>query len=106
MPKYQESVCYFYDDLHYSGGRIHRALKTKVKSTGAATLRKLAEWVCWAYPPTQATRKYFKQTIRFYPETNARDYERKQLTRKELEELSKLVEEVKLEKLLEGAGVK
>lgn len=102
--RYQDSVSYYYDDVRGAGGRRHRAFKSKLKGTGAHTLRKLAEWIVWARD-TSATRWYFKEIIRFYPETNSRDYDFNKLTQKELKELAQLVDEVKLEKLLEGAGV-
>lgn len=106
MPEYREkSICYFYDDIRGAGGTRHRAYKSKAKSTGAATLRKLAEWICWAKPPSSATRKYFKQVVGVdIFGTPFVTYGT--LNRQEREELSQLVDEVKLEKLLEGAGVK
>ncbi len=103
MPKYQESVCYFYDDVRGAGGRVHRAFKTKTKSTGAATLRKLAEWICWARP-TSATRRYFKQVVSSDILRTYVTY--RPLNSKELKELSQLVDDIKFEKLMRGAGVK
>lgn len=105
MPEYREkSVCYFYDDIRWAGGTRHRSYKSKAKSTGAATLRKLAEWICWAKEPKSATRKYFKQVVGVdIFGTPFVTYGT--LNRQEREELSQLVEDIKFEKLLRGAGV-